>query len=116
MDKFIELVRDMHDECYEFVLQKIISQKIPVALLSAIDEKNSFETAKNFRRQLNLTHFITLSGEKLSADFEIISVQEAINKHLRPEYIFALNQVDARFAAKNFPATNPWGNSWKSAT
>lgn len=103
MEKFIELIKDMHDECYETVLQKIISQKIPVAMLSVGSVKNSFETAKNFRRQLNLTHFITLSDEKFVADFEVLSVHEAINGHLRPEYIFALNLVDARFAAKTFP-------------
>ncbi|MBR1645851.1 MAG: FkbM family methyltransferase [Selenomonadaceae bacterium] len=105
MEKFIELVRDMHAECYEFVLQKIISQKIPVAMFSGGDVKNSFETAKNFRKQLNLTHFITLSEENFSADFEVVSVREAIDKHFRPEYIFALSVIDARFAAKNFPSS-----------
>ena len=105
MDKFIELVRDMHDECYEFVLQKIISQQIPVAILSVADANNVIEIAKNFRQQLNLTHFITLSEEKFAADFEVVSVHEAINQHFRPEYIFALNLIDARFAAKNFPAS-----------
>ncbi|MBR0260974.1 MAG: FkbM family methyltransferase [Selenomonadaceae bacterium] len=59
--------------------------------------------AKKFAAQLNLTHFITLSEIYDAANFEIISVYDAINKHLRPEYIFALNDVDARFAAKNFP-------------
>ena len=105
MEKFIELIKDMHEECYETVLEKIAAQKIPIALLSVTDPKNSLNTAKNFSKSLNLTHFITLSTENLNADFEIIAVDDAINRRLRPEYIFTLTDVDARFAAKNFPAS-----------
>lgn len=60
MDKFIELVRDMHNECYETVLKKLFANKIRVAMLSISEVKASFEVAKNFRKQLNLTHFITV--------------------------------------------------------
>lgn len=108
MDKFIELVRDMHAECYETVLNKIFANKIPVAMLSVFDVKYSVANAKEFRKQLNLTHFITLPEavpKTSEVDFEFISVHDAINRHLRPEYIFTLNQIDARFAAKNFPAS-----------
>ncbi len=104
MEKFIELIRNMHDECYDTVIDKIIEQKIPVALLSVTKPEDAFAAAKNFK--LNLTHFITLSTSAVErADFEIISVDEAINRRLRPEYIFALSSIDARFAAKNFPAS-----------
>ena len=72
-------------------------------MLSVVDINKYFDMAKKFAAQLNLTHFITLSEIYDAANFEIISVYDAINKHLRPEYIFALNDVDARFAAKNFP-------------
>ena len=108
MDKFIELVRDMHTECYETVLNKIFTNKIRVAMLSVFDVKNSVANAKEFRKQLNLTHFITLPEnvpETSDADIEFMSVYDAINQHFRPEYIFAVNPVDARFAAKHFTAS-----------
>ncbi|MBR3747062.1 MAG: FkbM family methyltransferase [Selenomonadaceae bacterium] len=109
MEKFIELIRDMHAECYETVLQKLFANKIRVALLSVVDVKNVIETAKNYRKQLNVTHFITLPEvmpEKTSdMDFELVSVYDAINQHLCPEYIFACNEIDVRFAAKKFPAS-----------
>lgn len=41
--------------------------------------------------------------ETSDADFDIISVYDAINQHFRPEYIFTIEQADARFAAKHFP-------------
>ena len=106
MDKFIELVRDMHAECYEFVLKKLFVNKIQVAMFSVEDVKNTFETAKNFRKQLNLTHFITLPEaipETSDADFKFISVYDAINQHFRPEYIFTVNDTDVRLADKHFP-------------
>ena len=109
MEKFIELIKDMHDECYETVLQKLFANQIQVAILSVVDVKSVVETAKNFRKQLNITHFITLPEvmpEKTSdIDFEFISVYDAINQHFRPEYIFTLDITDARFAAKHFPAS-----------
>ncbi len=107
MEKFIELIKDMHEECYDRVLNNLTTHKIPVAMLSVINTENSLNVAKNFATQLNLTSFITLPEviSDLTADFEIISVHDAINQHLRPEYIFTINAVDARFAAKNFPAS-----------
>lgn len=105
MEKFIELIRDMHEECYEIVLAKIVAQKIPVAMLSVFESESAVDAAKNFSKGLNLTHFITLTGKEFAADFEIISLDAALKSHLRPEYIFTLNQIDARFAAKNFPAS-----------
>ena len=105
MEKFVELIRDMHEECYETVLKKIAAKKVPVAVLAVIDPKSSLDIAKKFSAVLNLTHFITFSIENLNADFEILSIEDALNRHLCPEYIFVFNGVDARFAAKNFPAS-----------
>ena len=105
MEKFIELIKDMHEECYDKVLENIAREKIPVAMLSIVAAKESLEIAKSFSSGLNLTHFITSSKENLVADFEIISVDDAFERHLRPEYIFTLDAIDARFAAKTFPAS-----------
>ncbi|MBO4780213.1 MAG: FkbM family methyltransferase, partial [Selenomonadaceae bacterium] len=105
MEKFIELIRDMHDERCDNVLKKILVQKIPVAIVSATDVNNALNVAKN--TGLNVTHLITLPQISIDVltDFEIISVDEATNRRLCPEYIFTLTAIDARFAAKNFPAS-----------
>ena len=105
MEKFIEFIKDMHDECYETVLKNLVMRKIPVAILSVVDVKSSLNTAKRFSEELNLTHFITLSDVNFDARFKIISVDNALKQRLRPEYIFTFNNIDARFAAKNFPAS-----------
>ena len=95
----------MHDESYDTVLKKILAQKIPVAVLSVANLEEAFDMAKN--ATIEVTHFITLPGVESDepTKFKIISVDEAIEQHLRPEYIFTINTFDARFAAKNFPAS-----------
>ena len=105
MDEFIKLIQDMHTERYDTVLKKILVQKIPVAVFSVVHIENAFEMAK--KATLNVTHFITLPNvaSDESTDFKIISVDEAINNRLRPEYIFAISTFDARVAAKNFPSS-----------
>lgn len=105
MEKFIELIRDMHVERYDTVLKKVSEQRIPVAVLSIVAANNFLDIAKKLGEQMNLTHFITLDGAQSSDDFKVISVNDALNQHLRPEYIFALNGTDARFAAKIFPSS-----------
>ncbi len=105
MEKFIELVRDMHVELYDTVLKKILAQQIPVALLAVINVERALEVAQN--STLNITQFITLPEAVPDApkNFEIVTVDAAIERRLRPEYIFTLTPLDARFAAKNFPAS-----------
>lgn len=46
MEKFIELIRDMHAECYDTILGKIIAQKIPVAIVAVVNLDNAFAAAK----------------------------------------------------------------------
>lgn len=105
MEKFIELIHDMHDECFDRVLRAIIDKKIPVAVFSVVNLEKAFDMAK--RATVNVTHFITLPdvGADEPTKFKIVSVDEAINSHLRPEYIFTINTFDARVAAKKFPAS-----------
>lgn len=103
MEKFIELIRDMHAENYDTVLQKILAEKIPVAILAVADPQNALAAAK--KSELNITHFITAEDFTADANFEIVPVAEAISRRLRPEYIFTLHTIDARFAVKNFPAS-----------
>ncbi len=105
MEKFIELVRDMHVELYDTVLKKILAQQIPVALLAVINVERALEVAQN--STLNITQFITLPEAVPDApkNFEIVTVDAAIERRLRPEYIFAITPIDARFAAKYFPAS-----------
>ena len=105
MEKFIELIRDMHDECFDRVLRTIADKKIPVAVFSVADLEKSFDMAK--KATINVTHFITLPGVESDEpiNFKIISIDEAINQNLHFEYIFTLNTFDARVAAKNFPAS-----------
>ena len=105
MEKFIELIHDMHVECYDNIFKKILSQQIPVALLAVIDVDNALEVAQG--STFNITHFITLpeAVDAAPTKFEVVTVDAAIERHLRPEYIFTLTPIDARFAAKNFPAS-----------
>ena len=105
MEKFIELVRDMHVELYDTVLKKILAQKIPVALLAVINVEHALEVAQG--STFNITHFITLPEAVPDApkNFEVVTVDAAIERRLRPEYIFTLTPMDARVAAKNFPAS-----------
>lgn len=105
MEKFIELVRDMHVECYDDVQKKILAQKIPVAMLAITYMERALAVAQE--SSLNVTHVITLPGISIdtSTKFEVVTVDAAIKRRLRPEYIFTLTPIDARFAAKHFPAS-----------
>ena len=60
MKKFIELIQRIHQERYSVVMQKIISQKIPVAFLSVAPIQNSVATVKNLRAQgVNITNLVS---------------------------------------------------------
>ncbi len=61
MKKFIELVKRMHSERYSVTINKIISEKIPVAFLTIAPIENALAIIKDMRNQgLVVDNLITL--------------------------------------------------------
>ena len=51
MEKFIELIEQIHKERFDAVINKIVAEKIPVAFLSIAPLENAVEIVKNLRAQ-----------------------------------------------------------------
>lgn len=63
MKKFIELVKRMHSERYSVTINKIISEKIPVAFLTIAPIENALAIIKDMRNQgLVVDNLITLQN------------------------------------------------------
>ena len=51
MEKFIELIEQIHKERFDAVMNKIVAEKIPVAFFSIASLENAVEVVKNLRAQ-----------------------------------------------------------------
>ena len=51
MERFIELIEQIHKERFDAVINKIVAEKIPVAFLSIAPLENAVEVVKNLRAQ-----------------------------------------------------------------
>ena len=59
MERFIELIEQIHKERFDAVINKIVAEKIPVAFLSIAPLENAVEIVKNLRAQnLNVATLI----------------------------------------------------------
>ena len=108
MKKFVELIQRIHQERFQVVMNKITAEKIPVAFLSVAPLEDAVGIVKNLRAQnLNVINLITHPYPPLDVhtdlEFEVLTVQEFLAKHLRPTYIFAVDFISARFAIKYIP-------------
>lgn len=60
MEKFIELIEQIHKERFDAVMNKIVAEKIPVAFFSIAPLENAVEVVKNLREQnLNVATLIS---------------------------------------------------------
>ena len=63
MKKFVELVKRMHSERYSVTINKIISEKIPLAFLTIAPVENVLSVIKDLRNQgLFVNNLITLQN------------------------------------------------------
>ncbi len=61
MEKFVELIQRVHNERFSVVMNKIVTEKIPVAFLSLAPIANAVDMVKNLRGQgLNISKLITI--------------------------------------------------------
>ena len=59
MKNFVKLIKQVYEERFSAVSNRIATKKIPVALLSLAPAAQAVETAKSFRAQgLNVTHLV----------------------------------------------------------
>lgn len=108
MKKFVELIQRVYRENYSAVINKIATEKIPMAYLSL----SSFQDAASFIEELRakgltVTHLITLSpppSEMASElDFQVVTLDKISTIQPRPEYIFTTNSLEARLAISRAP-------------
>ena len=63
MKNFIKLIERVHAERFSVVMEKIITQKIPVAFLSLAPVAQAVELVKNFRAQnLDIIQLIVIDS------------------------------------------------------
>lgn len=63
MKKFVELIQRVHKERFSVVMNKILSERIPVAFLSLAPIANAIQIVNNMRTQgANVTTLITLDS------------------------------------------------------
>ncbi|MBR2519313.1 MAG: FkbM family methyltransferase [Selenomonadaceae bacterium] len=108
MKNFVKLIQQVHEERYMKVLKKIVTEKMPVVLLSTLKIPDAIGTVKEFREQgLNIILLITTDKPVDETDFEVVTLSNAVKIYPQPEYILTNNgfEIDARVALKNFPAS-----------
>lgn len=106
MKNFVKLIQQVHEERFSVVLSKIMTKKIPVAFISLAPVNQAVETVESFREQaLNIANLFVLDSAPVPVNlkFDIFNLKDAAQIYL-PEYVFAMNNFDARVAIKNFPA------------
>ena len=105
MKKFVELIQRVHQERFSVVINKIITEKIPVAFFTLAPLEKAVDVIENLLKNgINITDLITGSSYPIPAAEQLaikITPVEKISKlHPRPEYIWAFTTTEARFAAK----------------
>ncbi len=109
MKNFVKLIKQAHAERYSVVIERIISKKIPVAFLSLAPTAQAVEVVENIRAQrLNISTLIVIDNTPpptVNVEFNVIHVSKAAQIYSQPEYIFAIDDISARFAIKNFPVS-----------
>ena len=106
MKNFVKLIQQVHTERFSAVMEKILSKKIPVAFMSLAPLIKALEVVKTIRAQdLNITNLFVVDSTPPPPDleFNVVHLNDAAQIY-PPEYIFAMNNFDARVAIKNFPA------------
>ena len=107
MKKFIELIQRIHQERYSVVIQRIVDDKLPVTCLSVSPLNDAIKNVRSLRSQgVNVNILITNSSfrpSELREDFRIVHLSDISRIYPCPEYILAINNIDARVAVKNSP-------------
>ena len=63
MKNFVKLIKQVHEERFSVVMNRIASNKLPVAFLSLAPIAQAVEITNNFRTQgLNVTNLITIDN------------------------------------------------------
>lgn len=107
MKKFVELIQRIHQERFSVVMNKIITEKIPIAFLTIIPNTNSVEIVKELRNQgLNIQKLIVNTPPLTVAEdleFKIVGLNDVDKIQPKFEYILVINNLDARVAIKRMP-------------
>lgn len=101
MKNFVKLIKQVHQERYMEVLTKIVTRKIPVAVLSLAPINQAVDTTNDFRdKGLNVTNLIVVDTPPAAPnlDFDVIHVSQAAKIYPRPEYVWVMRNIEASFA------------------
>ena len=106
MKKFVELIQRVHKERFSVVMNKIITEKIPVAFLSLAPIEQAVGIVNQLRSQgANVTTLIipTPPPLDLKLDFNIVNLEQVKKIQPRLEYVFVIDNTAARVAIKYLP-------------
>lgn len=108
MKNFVKLIQQVHEERFSVVMNKIVGRKLPVAFLSVAPIVQAVEVVKNLRAQgLNVANLIVIDATPppTNLDFNVVHVSQAAQIYPQPEFVLTVDNLSARVAIKNFPAS-----------
>lgn len=103
MKNFVKLIKQLHEERYLVVFNKIITKKIPIAFLSLTQTAKAVETVRELRAHgFNITNLIITDDEAPpdNLDFNVVNVIDAAQILPQPEYVLVGETFGAIFAKK----------------
>ena len=104
MKRFIELIRNISKEQYTFVVENLMTKRIPVAFLSIVPINDAIQRVSQIRaRGLNVTTLIVTDRTpppEVERDFKIIHLDKLFELQPRPEYILVLESIYDNAAAR----------------
>ena len=113
MKNFVKLIKQAHEERFSVVMNKIATKKIPVAFLSVAPTAQAVAITQNLRGQgLNITNLFIVDNNPpptANLDFKVVHVKDAAQVYPQPEYVVTTDDIAARVAIKNLPASKVTG-------
>lgn len=108
MKNFVKLIQQVHEERFSVIGSKILTRKMSVAFLSVAPIAQAAKVTTDFRAQgLNITNLIVTDATPppTKLDFNVVHVSQAAQIYPQPEYVLTIDNLSARVAIKNFPAS-----------
>ena len=111
MKRFVELIRNISKEQYTYVVENLITNRIPVAFFAIVPINDAIQRVSQIRaRGLNVTTLIvtdTTPPPDVERDFSIVPFDKINLIRPRPEYILVLESIydnaTSRIALKYAP-------------
>ena len=103
MKNFVKLIKQLYEERFSVIENKLVTEKIPIALLSYSPINQAVELVKNFRAQgFNITNLFTIDSTPapLDLDFNVVPLSDAAQIYPQPEFVLAFEVGEYKLAKK----------------